>query len=98
MRVGERLNRSHIAECVLIENSLKNQLTWGADDFLGRLRAKRYVYIGAWNEQNVLIGYAGLRTVTSRRVAVKVLIENIAVHSDYQKKGVGRQLMLKMIE
>lgn len=67
-------------------------LPWTEEMFLGDLQSDTARYFLAETEGRV-VGYAG-----SSLIVDEVHIANIAVHSDYRQRGIGRALLAHLIE
>ncbi len=65
---------------------------WSKELFLGDLESATARYFVA-EADGCIVGYAGASLIVD-----EVHIANIAVHSDYRKKGVGRALLVHLIE
>src|ERR687889_383578 len=87
MTTIERFRWWHIAEALRIEEDLFGAEKWSAAMFWNEL-AQRHFYIVALDEGRV-VGYAGLSVIG----ADESWVQNIAVHRDAQRRGVGRELL-----
>ena len=86
MRI-EPLRWWHIDELLLIEADLFGPEKWSAAMFWNEL-AQRHFYRVALDGDRVL-GYAGLAVVAPD----EAWVQNIAVHRDAQRRGIGRALL-----
>ena len=86
MTTIERFRWWHIAEVLRIEEDLFGAEKWSAAMFWNEL-AQRHFYIVALDEGRV-VGYAGLSVIG----ADESWVQNIAVHRDAQRRGIGRGL------
>lgn len=91
------LTKADATACADADATLLNQVIWIQDDFLRRLRNKRYHYIGAF-DGDTLIGYAGIRIITKFKKDISILLDNLAVATLYQRQGVARELMNRVVK
>ena len=77
----------HIAEVLPIEEDLFGAEKWSAAMFWNEL-AQRHFYLVALDGDRV-VGYAGLSVVAPD----ESWVQNIAVHRDAQRRGIGRRLL-----
>jgi ribosomal-protein-alanine N-acetyltransferase len=87
MTTIERFRWWHIAEVLPIEEDLFGVEKWSAAMFWNEL-AQRHFYIVALDAGRV-VGYAGLSVLD----ADESWVQNIAVHRDAQRRGIGRRLL-----
>jgi ribosomal-protein-alanine N-acetyltransferase len=87
MTAIERFRWWHIAEVLPIEEDLFGVEKWSAAMFWNEL-AQRHFYIVALDAGRV-VGYAGLSVLD----ADESWVQNIAVHRDAQRRGIGRRLL-----
>lgn len=87
MRLG-RFRWWHIPEALRIEADLFGAEQWSAAMFWNEL-ANGHHYLAALDPDGVLVGYAGL----ARQPPDEAWVQNIAVHRDVQRRGVGRTLL-----
>ncbi len=83
----ERFRWWHIADVLAIEEDLFGAEKWSAAMFWNEL-AQRHFYLVALDGDRVL-GYAGLSVVAPD----ESWVQNIAVHRDAQRRGIGRALL-----
>ena len=86
MRI-ERFRWWHIAEVLPIEKDLFGAEKWSAAMFWNEL-AQRNFYVVALEEDEELLGYAGLAVNDG-----EAWVQNIAVCRTAQRRGVGRELL-----
>jgi ribosomal-protein-alanine N-acetyltransferase len=77
----------HIADVLPIEEDLFGAEKWSAAMFWNEL-AQRHFYLVALDGDRV-VGYAGLSVVAPD----ESWVQNIAVHRDAQRRGIGRELL-----
>ncbi len=87
MTTIERFRWWHIAEVLPIEEDLFGVEKWSAAMFWNEL-AQRHFYIVALDAGRA-VGYAGLSVLD----ADESWVQNIAVHRDAQRRGIGRRLL-----
>jgi ribosomal-protein-alanine N-acetyltransferase len=87
MTTIERFRWWHIAEVLRIEEDLFGAEKWSAAMFWNEL-AQRHFYVVALDEDRV-VGYAGLSVIGTD----ESWVQNIAVHRDAQRRGIGRELL-----
>ena len=95
MRIAP-LRRKDIKRCVEIEKQLfAADDPWSARAFHSELDAGGY-YLGAYTEEDELVGYAGLATV-GRPGDFESSVHTIGVDSAYQGQGVGTALLRALL-
>ena len=87
MTTIERFRWWHITDVLPIEEDLFGGEKWSAAMFWNEL-AQRHHYIVALDDGRV-VGYAGLAVVDGH----EAWVQNIAVHRDAQRRGIGRRLL-----
>jgi len=87
MTTIERFRWWHIADVLPIEEDLFGVEKWSAAMFWNEL-AQRHFYRVALDGGRV-VGYAGLAVVAPD----ECWVQNIAVHRDAQRRGIGRELL-----
>ncbi len=87
MTTIKRFRWWHIADVLPIEEDLFGAEKWSAAMFWNEL-AQRHFYLVALDGERV-VGYAGLSVVA----ADESWVQNIAVHRDAQRRGIGRELL-----
>jgi [ribosomal protein S18]-alanine N-acetyltransferase len=90
------LRRKDIARCVKIEKQLfAGDDPWSARAFHSELDSGGY-YLGAYTDDDELVGYAGLATV-GRPGEFESSVHTIAVDSGHQGRGVGTALLRALL-
>ncbi|KAA9162864.1 ribosomal-protein-alanine N-acetyltransferase [Amycolatopsis acidicola] len=90
------LRRKDIARCVEIEKLLfAGDDPWSSRAFHSELDAGGY-YLGAYTDEDVLVGYAGLATV-GRPGDFESSVHTIGVDPEYQGMGVGTGLLRALL-
>jgi ribosomal-protein-alanine N-acetyltransferase len=91
------LRRKDIASCVEIEKRLfAGDDPWSARAFHSELEAGGY-YLGAYTDEDQLVGYAGLATVGGPG-EYESSVHTIAVDSGHQGQGVGTTLLRALLD
>lgn len=90
------LRRKDIARCVEIEKQLfAGDDPWSARAFHSELDAGGY-YLGAYDDEDNLVGYAGLSTV-GRPGDFESSVHTIGVDQAYQGQGLGTALLRALL-
>ncbi|GAA5171068.1 MULTISPECIES: ribosomal protein S18-alanine N-acetyltransferase [Amycolatopsis] len=90
------LRRKDIPRCVEIERQLfAGDDPWSARAFHSELDAGGY-YLGAYNDDDELVGYAGLATV-GRPGDFESSVHTIGVDEAYQGQGIGTALLRALL-
>ena len=84
----ERFRWWHIAEVLPIEEDLFGAEKWSPAMFWNEL-AQRHFYLVALDDNDEVVGYAGLAVVDP----AESWVQNIAVRRDAQRRGAGRDLL-----
>lgn len=66
---------------------------WTGNMFLGDLKSEHTCYFGAFDENNNLIGYAGMWISVDDGQ-----ITNVAVHPDFRRKGIAYSLVINLVQ
>ena len=66
---------------------------WTENMFLGDLKSEHTCYFGAFDENNNLIGYAGMWISVDDGQ-----ITNVAVHPDFRRKGIAYSLVINLVQ
>ncbi|HJQ47921.1 MAG TPA: ribosomal protein S18-alanine N-acetyltransferase [Amycolatopsis sp.] len=91
------LRRKDIKRCVEIEKQLfVGDDPWSARAFQSELDAGGF-YLGAYTEDDELVGYAGLATV-GRPGEFESSVHTIGVDENYQGQGIGTALLRALLE
>ncbi len=87
----ERLNENHIPAILEIEQKA-NSAPWSERSFLNELgHAHGIMFVAIAN--GVVAGYGGVWLVID-----EAHITTVAVHEDYRRLGIGRKLMVQLLE
>ncbi len=86
------LDECDISKLVELEN-MCFQDPWSENMFLGDLRNDNTSYLGAFIDDNILVGYIGMWEIGDTGE-----ITNVAVHPNYRKMGIASMLLEKLIE
>jgi ribosomal-protein-alanine N-acetyltransferase len=86
----ERFRWWHIAEVLLVEEELFGAEKWSAAMFWNELAQRNFYLVAADDE--TLLGYAGLAVS-----ADEAWVQNIAVRRAAQRRGVGRELLERLL-
>lgn len=89
----ENLALSHLDDIMEIEKSCYGQHHWSRDSFASEINNPCAKYIVAINGENKCVGYMG-----SWRIFDESHVTNLAVHPDYQGKGLAHFLILSMLD
>jgi ribosomal-protein-alanine N-acetyltransferase len=85
------------ARCAELEKQLfDGDDPWPARAFLAELEAKHIRYVAA-RDDDKLIGYAGISRL-GRKKPYEYEIHTIGVDSAYQGQGIGRQMMMDLLD
>jgi [ribosomal protein S18]-alanine N-acetyltransferase len=88
----EPLRRKDLARCAELEKQLfDGEDPWSEPTFQAELDAGNY-YVGAYVDDEKLIGYAGMSLVRAGRVS-EASVHTIGVDPAWQRQGVGRALL-----
>ncbi|SFD63928.1 ribosomal-protein-alanine N-acetyltransferase [Actinopolyspora alba] len=91
-----KLRSRDLPRCAELEELLfPDDDPWSEHAFAAALDGGDY-YVGAYDAADRLIGYAGLALV-ARPPRAEAEVHTIAVDPDYQRKGVGRTLLRKLL-
>ena len=88
----QRFRWWHIAEVLPIEQDLFGAEKWSPGMFWNEL-ANGHHYVAAIDDDGTLLGYAGLAAPPRG----ETWVQNIAVRRDAQRRGIGRQLLEKLL-
>ena len=81
------LNEEHTDNLLKLENKCFSK-PWTANMFVGDLKSEHTRYLGAFAENDDLVGYIGMWNAGDAGE-----ITNVAVHPDYRRKGIATLLM-----
>ncbi|HWC83930.1 MAG TPA: ribosomal protein S18-alanine N-acetyltransferase [Pseudonocardiaceae bacterium] len=96
MRIA-RLRRSDAVRCAELERELfPGEDPWRASVFRTELDQGHH-YFGAYDEDGVLVGYAGL-AVNGRKPDFEASVHTIGVTGSWQGRGVGKMLLRTLLE
>jgi ribosomal-protein-alanine N-acetyltransferase len=87
-----RMRWWHIDEVLAIEADLFGAEKWSAGMFWNEL-ANGHHYVTAVDDDGTVLGYAGLAAPPRG----ETWVQNIAVRRDAQRRGIGRQLLEKLL-
>jgi ribosomal-protein-alanine N-acetyltransferase len=91
------LRRTDIPRCVEIERILfPGDDPWSARAFHAELDSGGY-YLGAYDDEGALAGYAGLAVVGRRRGEYEASVHTIGVDPAYQGQGIGTALLRALL-
>jgi ribosomal-protein-alanine N-acetyltransferase len=91
------LSRTDAARCAELESQLfDGDDPWPARAFLAELEAKHNHYVAA-RADDKLVGYGGIARL-GRKKPYEYEIHTIGVDAAYQGKGIGRQLLIALLE
>ncbi|MGX9790097.1 ribosomal protein S18-alanine N-acetyltransferase [Mycobacterium sp. MMS18-G62] len=91
------LTRDDAARCAELEKQLfDGDDPWPARAFIAELEAKHNHYVAA-RDDDKLIGYGGIARLGRRR-PFEYEIHTIGVDPAYQGQGIGRQLLMGLLE
>jgi ribosomal-protein-alanine N-acetyltransferase len=91
------LTRTDAARCAELESQLfDGDDPWPARAFLAELEAKHIHYVAARAEDK-LVGYGGIARL-GRKKPYEYEIHTIGVDAAYQGQGIGRQLLMALLE
>jgi ribosomal-protein-alanine N-acetyltransferase len=92
-----RLRRSDAVRCAELERELfPGEDPWRASVFRTELDQGHH-YFGAYDEDGVLVGYAGL-AVNGRKPDFEASVHTIGVTGSWQGRGVGKMLLRTLLE
>lgn len=86
------LNEEYIDELVELEKKCFSD-PWTATMFVGDLQSEQTCYFGAFDENDNLVGYAGMWMSVDEGQ-----ITNVAIHPDYRRKGIAYSLVVNLIQ
>ena len=89
----EKLNLSHLDDIMEIEKKCYGPHHWSRSSFAGELDNPCAKYLVAVNSENKAIGYMGVW-----RIFDEAHVTNLAVHPDYQGRGVAHFLILSSLD
>lgn len=89
----ENLTCSNLDDIINIEKACYGDHHWSRDSFVSELDNPCAKYLVAVDKNNKCVGYIG-----SWRIFDESHITNVAVHPDYQGKGLGHLLVLSILE
>ncbi|GAA3363202.1 ribosomal protein S18-alanine N-acetyltransferase [Saccharopolyspora gregorii] len=91
-----KLRRSDLKRCAELEQVLfPGDDPWSLESFAAELDRGHH-YLGAYDEAEQLIGYAGL-SLAGRPPEVDAEVHTIGVDPAHQGRGVGRALLLRLL-
>ncbi len=86
-----------VGRCVELEQRLfAGEDPWSQSAFVAEL-ANGHYYLGAYDSDGRLLGYAGL-AVVGRPPGAEAEVHTIAVDPDHQRSGIGRALLRGLLE
>jgi ribosomal-protein-alanine N-acetyltransferase len=95
--VYNSLTPDDAARCAELEKQLfDGDDPWPARAFLAELEAKHIRYVAA-RDDDKLVGYAGISRL-GRKKPYEYEIHTIGVDSAYQGQGIGRQMMMDLLD
>ena len=86
------LNEEYIDELVELEKKCFSD-PWTATMFVGDLQSEQTCYFGAFDENDNLVGYAGMWMSVDEGQ-----ITNVAIHPDYRRRGIAYFLVVNLIQ
>jgi [ribosomal protein S18]-alanine N-acetyltransferase len=91
------LTRTDAARCAELESQLfDGDDPWPARAFLAELEAKHNHYVAA-RADDKLVGYGGIARLGRKR-PYEYEIHTVGVDAAYQAQGIGRQLLIELLE
>ncbi|WP_374727487.1 ribosomal protein S18-alanine N-acetyltransferase [Haloactinomyces albus] len=91
-----KLLRRDLARCAELERILfPGDDPWSESAFVSELK-RGHFYLGAYDEQERLLGYAGLALV-GHPPRAEAEVHTIAVDPEYQGRGIGRALLRSLL-
>ncbi|WP_123607335.1 ribosomal protein S18-alanine N-acetyltransferase [Micromonospora sp. Llam0] len=87
----------HIDQALPIEADLFGAERWSAEMFWNEL-ANGHHYLAAVDGTDQLTGYAGLALVGDPAAPDEAWVQNVAVRRDRQRRGVGRTLLVGLLD
>lgn len=91
------LRRQDTRRCAELERQLfPGDDPWREQAFQSEL-AQGHYYLGAYDDEGTLVAYAGL-ALAGRAPDLEASVQTIAVSTDWQGKGVGKALLLALLE
>lgn len=87
----------HIEQAVPIEADLFGAEQWSAEMFWNEL-ANGHHYLAAVDGTDQLAGYAGLALAGDPATPDEAWVQNVAVRRDSQRRGVGRTLLVGLLD
>lgn len=89
----EKLSLSHLDDIMEIEEKCYGLHHWSRNSFVGELDNSCARYLVAVNENGKVVGYMGIWKIFD-----EAHITNLAVHPDYQGKGLAHFLILSSLD
>ena len=89
----EKLALSHLDDIMEIEKNCYGKHHWSRDAFAGELNNACARYTVALDKNNKAVGYMGLWVILD-----EAHVTNLAVHPDYQGKGIAHLLILSSLD
>ena len=89
----EKLALYHLDDIMEIEERCYGQHHWSRNSFAGELENSCARYIVAVNENNKAVGYMGVW-----RIFDEAHVTNLAVHPDFQGKGIAHLLVISSLD
>lgn len=86
------LNEEYVDSLVKLEAECFTN-PWSTNMFLGDLKSGHTCYIGAFNENDELIGYIGMW-----KTGGVGEITNVAVHPNHRRRGIASSLIVKLCD
>ncbi|WGW12907.1 ribosomal protein S18-alanine N-acetyltransferase [Saxibacter everestensis] len=83
----------HLPEAAALDARLFRETSWTQETFWAELAAPQREYSAVLDGNDRLLGYAGLAWS-----AAEADVQTVAVSTELQGNGIGRQLMLRLIE